>query len=212
LLCEVCSAKCQKCGKLVCPEHVHKTHSGKILCLPCQEKRRADYEARKEGKAGAEPGADLEAGAEAEEEEEFEQAALVVSVRKPPPPWKLSLYTACAGVALTAVVLLFPNLRRFTLPWGGYFSTPYLLLLIPLVSIFWGVVGMLTKEHRDDRPRCLIGMGVAVLSIVMMILAVFTDPARLAEAEASRVQNVRDKMTPEQLKQWREEKLQKFNR
>jgi hypothetical protein len=152
----------------------------------------------------------MEAGLEAAEEEVVERPVLAASVRKPPPPWKLCLYTACTGVVLAVVVLLLPGLRRFTLPWGGYFPTPYLLLLIPAISVFWAVVGLVSKEHRDDRSRCLVGLGVAVVSCILMIVAVYTDPARLAEAEAAREQGVRDNMTPEQLKQWREERLQKF--
>lgn len=49
-----------------------------------------------------------------------------------------------------------------------------------------------------------------MVSCILMIVAVYTDPARLAEAEAARMQGVRDNMTPEQLKHWRDERLQKF--
>jgi hypothetical protein len=154
----------------------------------------------------------MEAGPRVADEEVVERPVLVTSVRKPPPPWKLSLYTACTGVALAVILLLFPGLRRSTLPWVGSVPTPYLLLLVPAFSVFWAVVGMLSKEHRDDRSRCLIGLGVAVVSCILMLVAVYTDPARLAEAEAARLQNVRDNMNPEQLKQWREETLQRFKR
>lgn len=151
LLCEVCSVKCQTCGKAVCPEHVYRSHSGKVFCLPCQEKRRtAARRARKAEDERDALGADMEAGPEAAEEEVVERPVLVASVRKPPPPWELSLYTACTGVALAVVVLLLPTLRRFTLPWGGHFPTPYLLLLIPAFSVFWAVVGLVSKQHRDD--------------------------------------------------------------
>ena len=210
LLCEICGAKCETCGKVACAEHTYTTHSGKVLCKPCQEKRRAARHARQSGKDHDERGADAEA--EAAPEEELERPVLVASARKSPPPWELSLYTACAGVALALIVLLFPGLRRFALPWGGVVPTPYLLILIPVVSIFWGVLGMALKEYREDRYRCLIGIGVALVSCVMMIVAVHTDPARLAEDEAARIESARDTMTPQQLEQWRKERLQKYKR
>ena len=213
LLCEVCGVKCQVCGGTVCAEHLYTTHSGKTLCHPCQEKRRAARHARHTQKEREERGADLEAdGAETpSEEEDLERPVLVASVRKPPPPWKMSLYIACAGVLLALIVLVFPGLRGFATPWGSYFPTPYLLLVAPVVSVLWGLMGMVSGEDQQDRYRCLIGMAVAALACVLMIVAVYTDPVRLAAAEEARTQAAREKMTPAELKQWREQKLQKFN-
>ena len=212
LLCEVCGAKCETCGHVACAKHLHTTHSGKVLCLPCQEKRRAARKAHYAEKEQKESGSDPEAAPGGAAAEELERPVLVASVREPPPPWRMSLYIACAGVALALIVLIFPGLRRFAMPWGGYFSTPYLLLLIPAIAIFWGGLGMLAKQYSEDRYRCLIGMGVALLSCLMMIFAVYTDPARLAEDEEARIQNSREKMTPQQLERWRQEKLQKYKR
>lgn len=214
LLCEVCGVKCEMCGGTVCPEHVYTTHSGKTLCHPCQEKRRAARHARHAGKKPEGQGADLEAdGAEAPaEEEELERPVLVASVRKPPPPWKMSLYIACAAGVLALAVLVFPGLRGFTTPWwGSYFPTPYLLLVAPVVSVLWGLMGMVTGENQQDRYCCLIGIGVALAACVLLFVAVFTDPVRVAAVEEARTQGAREKMTPAELKQWREQKLQKFN-
>lgn len=213
LLCEDCAVKCQMCGHVVCPQHVYTTHSGKKLCVPCQEKRRAERHARHGGADMPEESAsDVAATAEGEVVAEDESAVLVASVRKPPPPWKLSLYTACAGVALALLFLAVPSIRRFPLPGGQYFPTPYLTLLVPAIAIFWSVLGMFGKEYYEDRRRCLIGLGIALASCVMLIFAVYSDPARLAERDAARVQSERDNMTPEQLKQWREQKMKKFQR
>ena len=48
LLCEVCGVECAYCGKMLCPEHVQTTHSGKKLCGPCMVKRRAYQERRRQ--------------------------------------------------------------------------------------------------------------------------------------------------------------------
>jgi hypothetical protein len=211
LLCEVCAAKCEMCGKQVCPEHVHKTHSGRNVCLPCQEKRVAARHGREAGAQKPEKDAEAAAAAAAgAQEQEAEWEVLTESVRKPPPPWKLSLYVACAGVALAILLFIFPSLCRIMLPGGRYLPTSYALLIVPAMALFWGVVGMFGKEYQGDRPRCFIGMGVALLAAVLLIGTVFADPARRAEVEAARMQNQRNNMTPEQLKQWREGVFQKY--
>jgi Zn-dependent membrane protease YugP len=72
-------------------------------------------------------------------------------------------------------------------------------------------MGMVTGENQQDRYRCLMGIGVALAACVLLFVAVFTDPVRVAAAEEARTQGAREKMTPAELKQWREQKLQKFN-
>jgi len=211
LLCEVCAAKCEMCGKMVCPQHVHKTHSGRNVCFPCQEKRVAARRAREAGAAQPEQDAAAAAAAGAQEQE-AEWEVLTESVRKPPPPWKLSLYVACAGVVLAILLFIFPGLCRIVLPGGRYLPTSFVLLIIPAMALFWGVVGLLgkQKEYEEGRSRCYIGMGVSVLAAALLIGAFFADPARRAEAEAARMQNERLNMTPDQLKQWREGVFQKY--
>jgi hypothetical protein len=206
MLCEECIAKCAKCGILVCPDHLYKTHSGKILCLPCQAKRRAEHT----GKRGEDEGEEAGTGMTPEAELEEERPILVGSIRQPPPPWQLSLYIAGLGIAAGLLMLVAPGLRRVPLPWGGHFPTPVLLMLIPAIAIVWAVCGMVLPEHKEHRPRCLMGIGLALLSCILMIFTVYTDPARLADAEARKAEGVRNSMSADQLKQWREEKLQKF--
>ncbi len=208
LLCEVCGSKCEKCGHVACSEHVHVTHSGKVLCRTCQEKRVAAHKAHHQDEQAAED----EMGQPFVAEEEIERPVLTASVRKPPPPWKMSLYVAIAGIVLALIMLALPSLRRFALPSGGFFPTPYLLMIIPAVAIFWGALGAYAKEYAEDRLRCLMGIGIAALACLLLLVAVYTDPARLAEAEAARIQSTREKMTPQQLEQWRNEKLNKFKR
>ena len=213
LLCEVCAVKCEHCGKVICPEHIHLTRGGRALCAVCMEERNAARLAR-HGSRGAETSGatDLESleGGPEEEEEAIEDEALVVSVRKPPPPWKLSLYVACTGAVLVLIVLVVPSLRRFPLPWGGFFPTPYLLLIVPAVAAFWAVIGLVREDYEEERRRCFIGLGIALVTCVLAFVAIYTDPARLAEIESVRSQTTRGSLTGDELREWRKQKLDKF--
>jgi hypothetical protein len=122
----------------------------------------------------------------------------------------LSIYTAGAAVVVAVIVLAVPGLRRIALPWGGYLPTPIPLMIIPVISLFWSVMGYFDKENQDNKNRCYIGLGIALLSVVLLVAAIFTDPARKAEADEKKVQDQRNQMSTEQLKKWRQEKLQKF--
>ena len=214
LLCEVCGVKCDQCGKMVCPDHVHKTRHGHNLCVRCNEARKAHKDKRKGGaeEAAALAGTSLEAlEGGREEEEAIEDEALVASVRKLAPPWKLSLYAACTGAVLVLIILLLPGLRRIPLPGGGSFPTSYFFLIPPLIAVFWSVTGLVREDYREERPRCLIGLGVALVTCVLVFVAVFTDPVRRAEIDSVRSQDERNNMTVDELGEWREEKLNRFN-
>jgi hypothetical protein len=209
LLCETCGARCETCGILVCPDHRYKTHKGNVLCIPCQEKRRAVRRAEKYGET--DPALKEASAADALPlEEEEERPILLASVRKPPPAWKLSIYTAGAAVLVALIMLLIPDLRRITLPWGGHLPTPIPLMIIPAMSLFWSVLGYFDKENQDSKNRGYIGLGIALLSVLLLVAAIFTDPARKTEADEKKVQDQRNQMSTEELKKWRQEKLQKF--
>jgi hypothetical protein len=209
MICEDCGVQCERCAKWACPEHVYMTSSGKTLCTPCQEERRARHEAarrRAEGHAAAE---DAHEGVLTPQDLEVEEVTVLTeSVRQPPPPWKLSLYTAVVALGFVAVVFIFPGLRRIPLPGGTFLPTPYLLLIIPLIAVFWGVVGYLREELQSERNRSMIGVGLAILATVLMFVAVQTDPARRAELEALRAQTERQTMTPAERERRRLEMLQ----
>lgn len=208
LLCELCSIKCDQCGKVVCPEHSHKTHSGKLLCMPCQQKRKAR---KAQMKAAAEHRLDDDLPALHDEEGEDPEAhVLTASVKKTMAPWEISAYIGGLGLALMLVVLIFSGWRRFPLPWGGFFYTPLFFMLVPLMAVFWSVIGLKKEEYADDRPRCYVGLGMAVLACILGILAVFTDPARRLELEAERVDAQRKDMTVEQVQRTTQQKLQRF--
>lgn len=214
-LCEVCTVTCRRCSKPVCPAHAHKTHSGRLLCLDCYEERKAKREHmkamvdREEQEEDARPDLARRAGRDLEPSED---EILTGSVRKPLPPWKLSLYGGSVGLVAVLVLLLVPSLRQIPLPGGTVLPTPYLMMIIPAAAMFWGAVGLLSEEHRDDRPQCLAGVAVAAVCAILLIVAVATDPARKAAEEAARAQTIRTQMTPEQLNNWRNERLERFRR
>lgn len=213
MVCEECGVQCDHCGKWACPQHVYMTSSGKTLCLPCQEERRARRAAAKRRAEGYEtpiPGAPAEGMiTPAEQEVEEEQAILTASVRQPPPPWKLSLYTAALALVLVGILFVFPGLRR--IPFGtAHLATPYLLMIIPIIAVFWGVLGMMREEMQAERNRSLMGIGLAIAAAVLMVIAVQTDPARLEEQRALAEQQMRQNMTPAELEQWRRDRLERF--
>lgn len=209
LLCEECGLVCAKCGARICPDHSYRTHKGRILCLPCQELRKARRSGKFDDQAAVAEKA-LEALEAGSEDEAGEGEVLLASVRQPTPPWKLSLYTASAGLILVLVLIFIPNLRRFTLPWGGFFPTPYLFLVIPAVAFFWSGVGLLGKDYVDGRKNCWYGIVLGLAATVLIFVAVHTDPARVAEQKALDELQQRNKMSTEQMRQWREQKLDKF--
>ncbi len=207
LLCEACGITCALCGRMACADHVHVTRSGKRLCGPCTEERRAQREKSKEQReAGVAGERAAPEGAEAAEEEE-EERALVVSGYQPPPPWKLSLYAAGAGVFAIIVVLAVPTFRTLAQPW-----TSWAVVVTSVIALFWAAIGLFSKRHADDeeRPRNYIGAGLAVLGLVLAIAAFWAPKAPSIEDELKASQEQRANMTPAELKAWRDQRLQRY--
>jgi hypothetical protein len=144
-------------------------------------------------------------------EEEISDEALVSSVRQPPPPWKLSAATGGVGVAVMLVLLAFPALRHVDMPGtGSFLYIPYVLMVVPLIAIVWSIMGFVGADYQYDRPKAGIGMGLAILCIILGVVAVKTDPARTA-AEKARIEAERLKSaTPDEIKEKRETLLNKF--
>lgn len=212
-ICEVCGITCQRCGKPVCPAHVYTTHSGRKICLDCQAERKAKRARLKAMAEQAEGGEFADAPAVlASDSGLSEDEALTASVRKPPPPWKLSLYTAVVGFVAVLVLFLAPGLRQIPVPGGVGFPTPYILMIIPAAALVWGAVGLLNEEYREDRPQCVAGLLLAFAAAALMLVAVATDPARKAAEDAANAQMRRIKMTPGELENWRNEKLERYRR
>ncbi len=215
LLCETCSETCDACGKLMCPEHVNESRSGKVYCKTCNDRRKAER-AAKHGRPRhddtAVAGTSLEslAGVPAVEAEERDEEARVLGKRETVQPWQLCLYSAVVALVLAIILLVFPTLRRIPLGGTSYLATPYPLLIVPLVSTFWGVYGVVNIEFYKHRQRCMAGLGIAVLSMVMFVIEVSRDPATLQDDDSLELQQRRQNMAPEQLDGWRENVLDKY--
>jgi hypothetical protein len=214
MLCEECGIACETCGKVVCSEHMQETRSGRQLCVACYEERR--HGRKGQGDHGAAEGTAFETlkaeGAEPGGEEGSEGEILTASAYRSIPPWKLSLGVAITAVVLALIILLFPGMRRVTLSGTTYIPTPYLLLILPALSIAWAALGLVRSEYWEDRPKCLIGPVVSLVCIALCIVAAVTDPAKEADRAAQELQQEREGMTKEQLEVWREQRLQRYDR
>lgn len=214
LLCEEHSIKCEKCAKTICPDHVQLTSSGRQLCSACYEARRATKsERRREGREGEAAAVAAGTGMDdlREEEPAIEQEALVGSVREAAAPWRLCIIAGALATIVALVVLVFPGLRRFDIGGGNAMSTPWVLMIIPVVAVFWGVVALMSFRYEDKRTISLAGIGLSVVAAILLVVAAQTDPARAAELEAQRAIEARENMTPEQLQQLRLEKLMRYS-
>ncbi len=202
LLCEECAIKCSHCSKLICPEHVHETRSGRILCVQCMEERDSRRAERHAAATEAH-----EAESERPAEEEVQAEALVASARKPTPPWLMSLYAVGAGALVILVVLLVPGFRLSTLPWTGY-----LVILVSALGVFWAVWGLTKEEYFDDRPRCFVGLTIGIATIIASIWGIYAENERRKKlADEQRVGN-RTYTTEQGRTEWREKVLDKFDK
>jgi hypothetical protein len=206
----MCGIPCEHCGTLMCSKHVHETRGGRSLCVTCYQERKAkksEHRAAKEHKDDEDTSL---AGIEEKDAGEAADEALVVSARKPILPWQWSLYIAAAGVVIVLIVLLFPALRRVPLGGTAYVPTPIILLVFPLLGIVWAAIGLMRVEYYRDRPKCLVGIGLSLLTVILAIVAVRTDPASRVEEKSKSLQEVRDQMTPRQLEDWRKGVLDRY--
>ena len=216
LLCEEHAVKCEKCAKTICPDHVHLTSSGRQLCGSCHEARKAAKSERRkehshEGEAAAATGGTGLQDLRDEEEEGVEQEALVGSVQEFAPPWRLSIITAILAVAVALAVLVFPGLRRFDIGGGNTMATPWVLMIIPVFAVFWGIAALMSFRYEDKRLISLVGIGLSVIAAILLVVAVQTDPARALERAAQEEQESLQNMTPEELEQRRIERLMRYS-
>ena len=213
LLCDECAAKCERCGKLACPQHVHETSSGRILCGNCKRERdekkakvRAIRDAAHDIDEERIP-AHLAAGVEDEEEEGEEAVVLTGSVREPTPPWKLSLYTACIALVVALVILFVPGFRSLLQPWPAI-----MVMVISVLAMGWTVYGVMHGKFITELTRCLAGSLVAILAIILAVVIIVKDPARRVEQEAAAAREQRLHMNSKEREQYRKDRLGQFGR
>ncbi len=197
---------------MACFEHARASSKNQTLCVKCDAKREERRAARKKRDRGREK--DRREGAvaggggvldeEEAQEESIEERVLVHSVRRAPAPWKISVAAAAVGLLLVIAVLLMPAMHRFM-------PSPYLLLLVPVIAAAWGAAGLMTEsEDGPNKSRSMAGLGVAVVAIVLGVVAVQNDPARVEARQAQEQQAQFEQMTDEEREQWRQERLQRF--
>lgn len=209
LVCEECSTGCYGCGKLVVASKAKITKSGHAYCGACYEKRAARkagrlQEAQAGAAAGTQKGLIPTGGEQAGEEGEGVDEIVVLSKWTAPPPWKMSAMLAGVGLAVMLILLAFPSLA--VIPLGsGFVYTAVPLLFIPALAIVWAVIGFVSKEHYFDRSKCYLGIGLAVVAIVLSFLTM-NPPA--ASLDKEMLQGARPAgMTPEQREEWRQRML-----
>lgn len=219
LLCETCGVPCDQCRKISCPTHIHETKSGKALCAGCYAERRAKKEAVKaeivqrhtKGHREAVDTSFQTLDAAPGEEGEIRDEALVASARRAIQPWKVSLYIGIAGIALGILLLIAPNLRHIAFGATTY-PTGLLLLMFIAFSGFWAWIGLRNEEFFMDRPKCFYGIGASVVCAILAFVTISSAPTvERLPADISLPTRTGDE-SPEQLQQWRDNALNKYQR
>ncbi len=204
----------------MCPDHVHESRSGKVYCIGCNERRKAERKAERKEKRRRHHGEEadladssldaLAGGSAMADEADLDQEARVLGKREQVQPWQLCLYSAVVALVIAIVLLVFPSFRRMPLGGTSYFATPYVLVIVPLIASFWGVYGIVNIEFYKHRSRCMAGLGIAVLSMVMFVIEVASDPASRQDDNSLELQERRQFMDDQQLDGWRENVLDKY--
>ncbi len=126
--------------------------------------------------------------------------------RKSTPPWKYSVFTGGAGVVFMLALYVFPDLRRIDTPWDDAFPAVYAMLVFPVFAFIWGVVGVLGKQFRADAGRAALGIVLSLIGFGLAYAVIAADRASAAE-EPSTAVDERLEMTPQELQEWRSDKL-----
>lgn len=209
LLCEECGTKCERCQKLICPDHVHVTSHGRQLCAECMRERDARRARRK-----AAQDEDVLAGDEGliEDEERTEAPAtednaeaFVLSGWQPTPPWKLSLYAGGVAFIVGFLLLVVPGFQGLLQPWMSIIAA-----LVAAISIAWAAIGLAKKQYAADRSKCFAGIGSAIAALVLAGLAVVFFPGESPNDDALGITTVRGGLRQDELKQFRRQSLDKY--
>lgn len=151
-----------------------------------------------------------EAGAAAQPDEEAEVGegpVLARSAKEPPKPWKLSLYIGIAGLVLAVILLFWTGIQLTPVPGVGRVPTAWFLVIFPLLSVIFTVVGFREETYLTEQAKGLIGLAVSIAAVVVIYLAA---SAAGAEARAQQqFEEMRDTMTDEELREWRMQKLRR---
>lgn len=222
LLCETCGVPCDQCGKMSCPTHIHETKSGKALCVGCYAERRAKKEAvkaevvhrhTKEHRDAVDTSFQTLETTPGAEGEEISNEALVASAQRIVEPWKMSLYISLAGIGLGLVLLFFPSLRHVASPIGAKsFATGLLLFVFILFSIFWSWVGLRNEQFYRDRVKCFFGIAGSAVCVILAYITISSAPVLEERPMLKNVPQRTGGESQDQLQEWRDKALQKYQR
>lgn len=163
LVCEECGAKCEACGRLMCPAHIAGPASFRRVCPQCLEEsdsfKHAGPETAPAGHGHA-------------------HARLTPPEPEPvlelPPAWKLSLYTAGVAALFVFFLFIFPPLRHLPLTPRVAFPVPVLVGVLPLAGLIWALVGIRRREKEQD--YCYFGLILSAALLVFTVVAYWIDP------------------------------------
>lgn len=192
LLCDECGVACGRCGALACPDHVHESRSGRMLCMECvrqRKERRAKQKATEEAEIGEQE--------QVEEKGAVEEAVvLTASAAREIEPWHLSVWSTGVGLALILLASLTPWLRFANLT-----LTALLVIFVVAIGLFWAVVGVLNPKYFQNRRKCLIGL---VLGIVAFGFAAFEIWSEVKQEREEKAQRALGPRAPEETRRLQE--------
>lgn len=139
-------------------------------------------------------------------------AVLAASAHRGPEPWQWVVGLAILSLLSVLVLLVVPGWRRIPLGAASYIPTVIVPLLVAAIGAVWAVIGLIRIEYDRDRKKIYGGMGALVVAVALASVVHFTDPARAAERAAREAEELRLRMSPEELEAWREQQLRRFDR
>ncbi len=136
-----------------------------------------------------------------------DDAGLTQSVRQPPAAWKLSLGAGIVSLAVSEVLMAVPGTGRIDVGGGQAFSTALVLLIVPVIGLFWGMAALFTARYVSEQLRALGCVCLAMIAAGMMFWAATVDPAGEARRALDEPMRARESLTEEELAVWRQQQL-----
>ena len=94
----------------------------------------------------------------------IEQRLLTGSAAQKTPLWLTSLFIGGASCLLLLPIIF----RSSLMVWQPVYS--YVVMLLGGGAVFWAVYGMLRDEAPEERWRCLFGIGLGLISLIVAFL------------------------------------------
>jgi hypothetical protein len=109
-----------------------------------------------------------------------------------------------------------PALRRVPLGESPYLPTHVPTHIFPIIMVAiaccWAIFGMYTQRYFDERAKCVISLALGVVIVIISAVGIVTDPARQEAIDARALEDARRDMSQEELEDWRNRMLNRFER